>query len=97
MFLKTLLKLKKMKITITREYDVPDVYPIYRASAQRNCHWYKVTEGQCIIVTNGYSSLSITAAHKELAWSIDDNIDVTEAEFLDAYEAVKNRLDALCL
>jgi len=72
-------------------------YPHYRTD--NICHWYKVySDDNCIqICLNSFGQSSIQVATNSLAFYSEDQVDCSEAEFLQAYYEVRRKLDEICL
>lgn len=80
---------------VDMEKEIP--LPYYTKTRQVDCHWYKiVSDKQCLLVTDGGSGKQIGTYYAELALS-GDNIQCTEAEFVEAYQRVKATIDNIAI
>ena len=77
----------KFKITKEEEIEVSIDFPIYRKSANVNCHYYRVlSESDAVQVTNTATSKVIQNIPPYHAWSTNfDIVDCTKEEFDEAY------------
>jgi len=77
----------KFKITKEEEIEVSIDFPIYRKSANVNCHYYRVlSEENAVLVTNTTTSKMIQNIPPYHAWSTNfDIVDCTKEEFDAVY------------
>ena len=86
----------KIKRNVVSETEFEITLPYY---TKDNCHFFKIySESKCIKVYDIEPyGCGISIEHSSLAFSSDNIEKCTEAEFLDAYNTVKNKLEELCL
>ena len=84
----------KFKITREEEIEVAIDFPVYRRSANVNCHWYRVvSESDAVQVTNTATSKVIQNIPAYHAWSTNfDMVDCTKQEFESAYFSTLDQL-----
>jgi len=84
----------KFKITKEEEIEVSIDFPIYRKSANVNCHYYRVlSEENAVQVTNTATSKVIQNIPPYHAWSTNfDIVDCTKEEFEAAYNKTLDNL-----